>query len=313
MRTLMKITRRSLVAALLVAGLVLCAAGPAGAANTVKGRVTDAAGQPLADVAVTLNNDVRGLSYSAKTDKAGTYSLPGVVAAEYRLKFAKEGYESMQGIVSVVGGKESVFDAALKTLTGKPAPPPWEEKNLQAHDLYLQKKYADALILYREILAADPKVAFVHFDAGNCSFHLQDYAAAVGSYREAVRLKPDFSDAYTNLANAYCRLKKFDEAIPFFEETIRSSAATGSLFYGLGVLYFNSGQAGKAVPCLEKFVTIEPKNPSGYYSLGAACAEAGDLARAVESYGTYVSLISDEREIERVRGVIEGLKSRIKK
>jgi tetratricopeptide (TPR) repeat protein len=313
MRMPMKRTRRSLVEALLVAGLVVCVAGPAGAASTVKGRITDSAGRPLADVAVTLSNDIRGLSYSAKTDSTGTYSLPGVVAADYRLRFAKEGYESMQGIVSVVGGKANVFDAALKTLTGKPAPPPWEEKNLRARDLYVQKKYADALILYREILAADPKVAFIHFDAGNCSYHLQDYEAAVGSYREAVRLKPDFSEAYTNLANAYSRLKKFDEAIPFFEAAIRSSPATGSLFYGLGVLYLNSGQAAKAVPCLEKFVTLEPKNPSGYYSLGAACAEAGDLARAVESYGTYVSLISDEREIERVRGIIEDLKSRIRK
>jgi len=309
----MKRTRPSVIAALLVAGLVVCAAGPAAAAGPVKGRVTDSSGQPLADVAVTLTNEVRGLSFSAKTDKAGAYSLPGVGAGEYRLKFAKEGHESMQGIVSVVGGKANVFDVALKTLTGKPAPPPWEEKNLRARDLYVQKKYADALILYREILAMDPKVAFIHFDAGNCSYLLQDYEAAVGFYREAVRLKPDFSEAYTNLANAYSRLKKFDEAIPFFEEAIRSSTATGSLFYGLGVLYLNSGQPAKAVPCLEKFVTLEPKNPSGYYSLGAACAAAGDLARATESYGTYVSLISDEREIERVRGVIEDLKSRIRK
>jgi len=309
----MQRTRRPVVAALLTAGLALSVSASLSAAGTVKGRVTDAAGQPIADVVVTLTNEVRGLSYSAKTDKGGSYSLAGVTPADYRLKFAKDGYESLQGIVSVVGGRENVFNVSLRAVVGKPAPPPWQEKNLRARDLYDQKKYVEALALYREILAEDAKVAFIHFDAGNCSYHLQDYEAAVGAYREAIRLKPDFAEAYTNLANAYSRLKKFDEAIPFFEAAIRSAAATGSLFYGLGILYLNSGQAAKAVRFLEKFISLEPKNPSGYYSLGAACVETGDLARAVESYGSYISLITDEREIERVRGLIEDLKSRIKK
>jgi tetratricopeptide (TPR) repeat protein len=301
-------------ALLLIGSLALSSSASLAAAPvTVRGKVTDAAGQLLADVSVTLTNEIRGLNYSGKTDENGTYSFSGVVAGEYRLKFAKEGYESLQGIVSVVARKENVFDMTLRSLAVKPAPPSWQEKNLRAHDLYVQNKYTEALALYREILAADPKVAFIHFDAGNCAFHLKDYEAAVKSYREAIRLKPDFSEAYTNLANTYVHMKKFDEAIPFFESAIRSSAAAGALFYGLGILYLNSGQAARAVPYLEKFATIEPKNPSAYYSLGAAYAETEDLARAVENYSKFIGLISDEQEIVRVRGIIEDLKSRIKK
>ena len=299
---------------LLAAGSVfLSAIGLFGAVATVTGKVTDTAGQPLADVGVTLVNEVRGLNYAGKTDKDGAYSFSDVVPAEYRLKFAKDGYENLQGIISVVARKENVFNATLRGLAGKPAPPSWQEKNVHAHDLYVQNKYAEALAVYREILGADPKVAFINFDAANCMYHLQDYEGAVQSYREAIRLSPDFAEAYSNLANTYIRLKKFDEGIAYFEGAVRSSAATGALFYGLGVLYLNSGQAAKSVRYLEKFALLEPKNPSAYYSLGAACAQAGDLARAIESYDKYIGLITDEREIERIRGVIEELKSRLKK
>jgi len=311
----MKRTARSALGGLLLIAcpLLSASAGLAAPTTTVRGKIVDPAGVPLADVGVTLANEVRGLNYSAKTDQAGTYVFTDVVPAEYRLKFAKSGYENLQGIVSVVAKKENVFDATLRPLTGKPAPPSWQDKNLRAHDLYVQKKYAEALALYREILAVEAKVAFVHFDAGNCSFHLNDFQGAVQLYREAIRLKPDFSEAYANLANAYVRLKKFDEGIAFFEGVIRTSSAGGTLFYGLGVLYLGSGQAARSLPFLEKYARLEPKSPSAYYSLGAAYTATGDLTRAIENYDKVIGLISDEQEISRVRAVIEELKSRIKK
>lgn len=312
---MMKKRRSSPAAVLIAASLFSLAIALAGAAAAVKGTVTDPTGGPVADVNVTLTNGIRGTSYTAKTDKDGAYLLQAVAPAEYRLRFEKAGYETIQGVISVRAGRENVFDAVLHRAAGssKPAPPPWQEKNLRAHELYEQGKYAEALALYKEILAADPKVAFVHFDVGNCAYHLQDYEAAVLSYREALRLNQDFAEAYTNLANTYTRLKRFDEAIPFFESAVRSSAATGALFYGLGELYLNSGQATKAVPCLEKFVALEPRSVAGYLLLGAACADAGDPARAVAAYGKALELITDEREAERVRGLVEDLKARIKK
>ena len=313
---MLKKRRLTLAAALIAAFFLSLPAAPlAGAATSVRGKVTDAAGAPIPDVAVSLTNGIRGTSYTAKTDADGAYLIQAVVPDEYRLKFEKEGYGTIQGVVSVVARRGNVFDAVLNraAASAKPAPPPWQEKNVRAHDLYEQGKYTEALALYKEILAADPKVAFVHFDAGNCAYHLQDFEGAVKSYREALRLNVDFAEAYTNLASAYTRLKKFDEAIPFFEAAIRSSAATKSLFYGLGVLYLNSGQAGKAVPCLEKFVALEPGSGPGYVSLGAAYADAGDPARAVDAYGKALGLAADEREAERIRGLIEGLKARLRK
>ncbi|MGA2360840.1 MAG: tetratricopeptide repeat protein [Candidatus Aminicenantales bacterium] len=292
----------------LVSGLLLFAV-----TGKIKGKVLDADGKPLQDVTVTLTDQTRGRSYAMKTDKTGSYFLMRIDPADYRLKFEKEGYQILEGTVAITSGKENVFDATLMPEVRKPAMPAWEDKNLRAHDLYAQKKFAEALALYREILAVDPNIAFIHFDAGNCYYHLQDFEAALGSFREAVRLKPDFFEAYTNLANASGRLNRFDEAIPIMENAIRSYPSNGPLYSSLGFLYLNSGRGAKAVQCLEKAVAADPKNPSSYNSLGIAYSQTGDYARAVESYERYLGLVSDLQEVERVRGVIEQLKSLIKK
>jgi tetratricopeptide (TPR) repeat protein len=281
--------------------------------GTIKGKIVDGDGSPLKDVTVTLTGKSRGQTYTMKTDKKGNYYLMGIDPADYRLTFEKAGYQSLEGTVSITPGKENVFDGVLAPQVRKPDKPAWQEKNLRAHDLYVQNKFEEALTLYLEILAADPNVAFIHFNAGNCYYHLQNYEAALQSFREAVRLKPDFFEAYTNLANASGRLKRFDEAIPIIENAIRSYPANGTLFSSLGLLYLNSGQGARAAECLEKSVAINPDNPLGYNSLGIAYTQTGDYARAIENYEKYLGLISDAKEAERVKGVIEQLKPLIKK
>jgi len=283
--------------------------------GTIKGKVTDPERKPLKDVNITLKDEAQGRAYSTKTDKNGNYYLKGIVPADYRLTFEKDGYRSLEGPVSITSGTESDFDTILipAPAAAKPAQPSWQEKNLKAHDLYVEQRFGEALALYREILASNPNVAFIHFDAGNCSFHLQDYEAAIKSFLEAVRLNPGFIEAYTNLANTYARLKRFDEGIPVLENAIRTNPANGRLFISLGLLYFESGQEAKAVKYLEKAVAIEPKNPAAHYSLALACARAGAYAKAIESYEKYAGLISDEKEIGRVKEIIEELKPLVKK
>lgn len=306
--------RRTALRCLRTLGLVLAVASLLPAApGTVKGQVTDGDGKPIKDVRITLKDETRGQTYEVRTDKKGQYYLMGINPAEYKMTFEKAGFEKLEGVVSIVPDKESVFDAVLVPEAAKKVAPSWEDKNLRAHDLYVKGRYAEALALYNEILAVDPGVAFIHFNAGNCSYHLQDYAAAYGSFREAVRLKPDFFEAYTNLANTCARLKSYDEAIPLFEDAIRTYPENGGLYASLGVLYLNKGQGERAVGCLEKAVALSPENAAAYQSLGIAYTQTGDYARAVASYEKYLSFVTEPGEAARVKGVIEQLKPLIKK
>jgi tetratricopeptide (TPR) repeat protein len=283
------------------------------AALSVRGTVTGQGGKPVPDVMVTLDDASGQKAASAKTDAEGNYVLTGIAPGNYILRFEKEDYRTLQGKVLVGPGERNVFNVILAPGPVAPAKPAWEEKNVRARDLYARGQYRDALALYNEILAADPTVAFIHFDAGNCQFHLQDFEAALSSYLEAVRLNPEFFEAYTNLARTYAKLKRSAEAVPFFENAIRSHPAGGQLYLPLGLLYLDSGEEAKAVLYLGKAAEFEPKNPAVFYSLGLARAPAGDDAGAIESYEKYIGLISDEKEIERIRAIVNELKLRIRK
>jgi len=297
-----------LAAFLLPAGLFLLVSAPAfAAAGTVRGRVVDIGGVPLKDAIVTLYDQARDRTYTIMTDEKGSYRKTDIPAADYLLKFEKAGFQTLVGTISIAARKDNVFDATLMPAPKKPEKPLWEDQSARVHDLYVQKKYQEALDLYREILISNPDAASVHFGAGNCYYRLKDYEAALHSFREAVRIKPDFFEAYVNLANVSGILNKCDEAIPVVEEAIRSYPENGLLYSSLGLLYLNAGQPAKAVMCLEQATAADPGKPLTYRSLGAAYAQAGNIPKAIESYKKYLGLISDPQEIGRVQAVIEEL------
>jgi len=243
--------------------------------GTIKGKVTDADGQPLPDVKITLLDAARGQTYTLKTDKKGNYYMMGIAPADYRLKLEKTGFQVLEGRVSIMPDRENVFDAVLAPEAKQIVKPGWEDANIRANELFKEGRYEEA----------------------------------VASFREAVRLKPDFFDAYANLANAYGKLKRFEEAIPIFEEAVRACPENAGLYSSLGLLYLNAGQGIKAVESLEKAAAIDPQGPFSYYSLGIAYTQTGEFEKAVANYEKYIALITDAKEIERVKGVIEQLKS----
>lgn len=92
------------VVLLLLLAIVAATAIPFSVTGSIKGKVTDAAGQPLADVKVTLLDSTRGQTYSMKTDKKGDYFLMGISPAEYQLKLEKPGFQPLEGRVSIAPG-----------------------------------------------------------------------------------------------------------------------------------------------------------------------------------------------------------------
>lgn len=307
------IARRLLTPLLLSALFTVILLSPAFAdTGSIKGRVADADGKPLADVKITLLDPARGQTYVTRTDRKGNYFLMGIYPAEYRLKLEKPGFQPLEGRVSIAPGLNSVFDAVLAPVVAQAVKPEWEAANIKANGLFGQGRFEEAAAAYRDILAANPNLAVIHFNLGNCAYNLQRYEEAVASFREAVRLRPDFFDAYVNMANAYGKLKGFGEAIPVFEQAILAYPENARLLSSLGLLYLNAGEGAKAVECLEKATALAPGEPFSFYSLGIAYTQTSAYAKAVAAYERYIALIDDAREIDRIKGLVVQLKALVK-
>lgn len=76
--------------------------------GTVQGKVSDAAGKPVAGVKINLPG-----AGSVTTDKSGSYTLDGIDPGEYHLEAAKKGYQKSSVTVTIVQDVPQEVDITL--------------------------------------------------------------------------------------------------------------------------------------------------------------------------------------------------------
>ena len=78
--------------------------------GTLQGKVTDAAGKPVAGVKVNLPGGGGG---SVTTDKSGSYTLDGIDPSEYTVEVTKKGYQSQSLKVTITQDVTQELDFTL--------------------------------------------------------------------------------------------------------------------------------------------------------------------------------------------------------
>lgn len=103
--------------------LIICMAGFGLAQNTnsgdIRGTVTDSSGAVVPSVAVTLLNTNTGVATELVTNSAGLYDAVSILPGQYRITFAKEGFQKVvrDGVTLAVGAIS--VDAQLSVGTTK--------------------------------------------------------------------------------------------------------------------------------------------------------------------------------------------------
>lgn len=68
---------------------------------------------------------------------------------------------------------------------------------------FRQEDYARALLIFRQVIAADPSDIVAYNVAANCSLQLHDYPFAIDSFKHALQLQPDEYHNISGLMRAY--------------------------------------------------------------------------------------------------------------
>src|SRR5437879_87444 len=103
-------------AVLLAAAWFVVRAGGLPAQNTVnlQGRVTGAAGAPLAAAQLTVSNRETGQQRSAVTSAQGTYTIVGLPPGAYHLRVALLGYGAQERDIELLVGQHATLDFQLQ-------------------------------------------------------------------------------------------------------------------------------------------------------------------------------------------------------
>jgi hypothetical protein len=97
------------------------AASPTVTTTTLSISVTDGKGAPIADTAVRVSGPV---DREASTDSNGAVRLEGLRTGSYRLRFAREGFVTLERDLTVPAGQRAMDQRVMLSVADRPAVPP---------------------------------------------------------------------------------------------------------------------------------------------------------------------------------------------
>jgi predicted TPR repeat methyltransferase len=166
----------------------------------------------------------------------------------------------------------------------------------------LRKLYADAVRhhqagrlnnaeeLYRQILAADPRIAEIHSNLGEALRVQGKLNEAVACHRRALNLKPDFAEAHNNLGNALKDQGKLDEAVAQYQRAISIKPDFAGAYLNMGNALKDQGKLDEAVAQYQRAISIKPDFALAHDNLGNALRDQGKLDEAVAQYQRAISI-----------------------
>lgn len=223
---------------------------------------------------------------------------PGISGDYYHYVLA-DGWDPVRGLVRVQFGdgnaRWTTFErlerawrpAGHATILVRPGPPrssPVENTLRYAAALEAAGRPAEAVPLYRRLVADKPGSALLWTDLGNALAAAGESEAAEASYRRAIELDPDRGDAANNLA---WLLYESGHRLPEAETWARAAVATGGpdphlALDTLGRVLHARGECSTAAEALTRARDASPAGdaPAIDLALGRALADCGRTGEA---------------------------------
>jgi Flp pilus assembly protein TadD len=139
---------------------------------------------------------------------------------------------------------------------------------------------ADALPVYRELLAAEPE----HFDGrihlARLLSELDEPGEAVRVLDEGLRHAPDGTEFLLLRGAMHARLRRHEQAESDLRRVLRLHPSHAPAHLELGRLLWRKGLASEAAAHFQRSLEFQPDNARTCHYLGDALNQAGDLAGA---------------------------------
>ncbi len=185
----------------------------------------------------------------------------------------------------------------------------------QAQQKHRQGELTEALALYQQFLADNPKNADVlhqigivyaqlenyaeavhYIDAaleqeqnaayfnskGNLLLRVQDYESALNAYRKAIKLNSRYEIAHNNLGRCLYFQEKLVAAQKAYERALEINPNFGDAYYNLGILLTKLGKLPEALFNLQKALTFSSRQAPIYGQIAQIYLQQADYPAAIE-------------------------------
>jgi tetratricopeptide (TPR) repeat protein len=302
-----------------VAAAVLCAVSvaPALAQSVVRGKVTDAKGQPVPDATILFEATDANRKTTTKTDKNGDFLQVGLASGGYSVTASKDKVGTQTLKLNVRQGPNNPLNFSLSTSSGvssadKEAAAAVQATAAAAIEAMKAGRHDEAIAKFTDVIAKVPTCVDCYYNIGVAHAAKQQYTEAEAAFKKAIELKPDSGEAYTGLANIYNAQKKFDLAAEASGNAAKFAGAAGGgagaeAAYNQGVILWNAGKYAEAKAQFEAAVKADPTMGLAHYQLGMANLNLGQLPAARESFTAYLKADPNGAKAAEVQGILKQL------
>lgn len=301
--------------------------------GSLKGKVVDEAGKPVADVEITFEfvGDYKR-EYKVKTDSKGMWVKAGMPSGggTWILTAVKGDLSGqVKGVVVVIGVMTTAPDITVKAggvKTGEAANLSNDEiekrnkKQKELEQLFTDANTAieagnldEAIAKLTEMTTEVPKCAACFAKLGDIYVKKNDLTNAEPAYLKAIEIDPAQAGVYNALASVYNSQKKFDDAAKMSAKANELSGAspTGNnpeSIYNQGIIFWNQGKIAEAKAQFEKAIELDPKMADAQYWYGMALVNEGKLPDAKKPFTEYLKLAPTGQYADTAKAMLAMIK-----
>jgi peptidoglycan/xylan/chitin deacetylase (PgdA/CDA1 family)/Flp pilus assembly protein TadD len=130
------------------------------------------------------------------------------------------------------------------------------EKGLK---LYYDRNFVDALDLFNQVLAIDPR-NYQALNGKGATYAFQGrYSEGISLIQKSIQLKPDFVYAHFNLGLAYELAGNYEESIEAYKGALKLDDKDVWSYYGIASIYGRKGDVENVLEWLRPAIVLEPE------------------------------------------------------
>ena len=149
---------------------------------------------------------------------------------------------------------------------------------------------ADALPVYRELLAAEPEQIEGRLQLVRLLLRLEEAEEAIHVLGDGLRHAPDQTELLVLRGGVYAQLRKYAESDADLRRVLRLHPSHATAHLELGRLLWRRGLVAEAAGHLQRALEFQPDSARACYYLGDALNQAADLAGARKALERAVEL-----------------------
>jgi len=280
--------------------------------GTLRGKVVDEEGGPLADVAILVEFPETTRTREAKTEEDGEFLIGGLRTGRYTLTFEKDGYQTARQEVQVLMGESNrLGDIVIPRQQGPRVEPGAQTYFDAAMASIRAEDYQAAMESLETVVELAPGFPEVHYNLGFVSEKLGKPEEAMEHYLAALESRPDYYEAHIAIAEIHTKRQDWTKAAEHLRKAIEARPNEVAAQYNYGAVAMNLGNMPAAYAAFEKVLELDPGRALAHYQLAMISVSQSRTEDAITHLEKYLELEPNGAQAEPARGILEQLKSQL--